>query len=355
MPVIDFAERKKFIEEYLHLKFKVIPLHPNKKTPIIQWKKNYTVARIRYFFHKNPNANVGIVTGVESHLIVLDVDNRVKAKEILREIMANPTSIFNTCCIATDRGLHLYYKMATAFEGVRNQRINKFMELKANGGYVVAAPSIHPSGQKYRFLSSLANIKVFSADILIELSEQKIEISEKIDLKHIRYNGKNVDCIRQILERNLAVGERDESFFILFCLLLQNGNSRNYSVKIVEEKNESITNSMNREDLFQFVLSGKKRYTLSCAEVRKRLPFVDCTKCRFIKEDIKKMINAEKYWQVLEQLSSTEFKVYMIIKTGKTKGKSLNWISKIYNLSRQTLAKTSKKLVDEGFLKPSEL
>jgi len=55
-----------------------------------------------------------------------------------------------------------------------------------------------------------------------------------------KYHGQKVDCIRQILSRDLEEGERNNSLFILYNLLLQNKNTGEYSKKLVIEKNGSL-------------------------------------------------------------------------------------------------------------------
>jgi hypothetical protein len=355
MPGIDPTERKKFIEEYIRFGFRIIPLHPNQKTPLVQWKKNYTNARIKYLFWKNPQANVGILIGSASHLIVLDIDNHAKGKEILREIMDNPDSVFNTTCVTTNRGLHLYYRIGNTGNKIQSKRINEFMELKGDGSYVVAPPSMHPNGERYRFIIPLSRMRVFSEEIFAGGQEQRDKLAEEVDLKHLKYKGRNMDCIRQILNRDLQVGERDESFFVLYHLLLKTGNDRDFAKKVIYEKNRNGKFPMDERELNRFVLSSKKRYNVGCREVRRRLPYVECKRCDYLEEGVRQMITAGDYWNAIDSLSPMEFKVWTIFKTGEVKGKNLTYISMISGISRQTLSKVKKRLLEEGYIKQTEL
>lgn len=56
----------------------VIPIEPRGKTPLVEWKefqkRRATETEIRAWFRKWPNANVGIVTGKISDLVVVDID-----------------------------------------------------------------------------------------------------------------------------------------------------------------------------------------------------------------------------------------------------------------------------------------
>jgi len=49
------------------------------------------------------------------------------------------------------------------------------------------------------------------------------------------------------------------------------------------------------------------------------------------------------------------FKVWTILKTGEVKGKNLTYISSISGISRQTLSKVRKKLLEDGYIKATEL
>lgn len=331
--------------------FRVIPLYPRSKIPLIKWSQIHTDARIQYLFEKNPQANVGIRTGRVSRLIVIDIDNPARAKEIMREIMENPASVFNTTCVVTGRGIHLYYRMRDGLKGLRNKK-NESMEMKADGGYCVAPPSLHPGGAKYHFIIPLSEIKVFREDVFLTGQERKTEVSEKIGLKRLRYNGRSVDCIRQILNRDLQVGERDQSFFVLFHLLCQNGNSKDYAMRALEFKNKTLANPLKEKEL---EVLQKLRYNLSCKEVKARLSYINCQNCRYVPDKIKKMINGQKYWQAMEQLNPMEFKVYMVFQTAPVKNKSMTEISQIFGISRQTLGRVRTKLLKEGYLEHSEI
>jgi len=84
-----------------------------------------------------PKANIGIATG--NGLVVLDVDN----PEALKGRHLPPTPV-----VRTGRGHHYYFK---APPGVRAARLEGVGDLKADGGYVVAPPSVHASGTRYEW------------------------------------------------------------------------------------------------------------------------------------------------------------------------------------------------------------
>lgn len=81
--------------------------------------------------------NVGIICGeVSENLLVVDLDGR----EAVLAFVARWPELLQTMAIKTGRGYHLYYYTDTL---PGNRRVNG-IELRGNGCYVVAPPSIHP-------------------------------------------------------------------------------------------------------------------------------------------------------------------------------------------------------------------
>jgi Bifunctional DNA primase/polymerase, N-terminal len=143
--VLDFALA------YRELGFAVLPLKPRDKRPhtrLIQltrrsssWarlrEQAATSAEISEWFRREPEANLGIITGAASlGVVVADYDT------------GRPERLRETPIVATGRGLHVY---ARSDPPTATEKRDGF-ELKADGGYVVAPPSIHPSGEMYRWL-----------------------------------------------------------------------------------------------------------------------------------------------------------------------------------------------------------
>ncbi|HPO10222.1 MAG TPA: bifunctional DNA primase/polymerase, partial [bacterium] len=113
-----------------------------------------------------PNANVGIVTGKRSGLIVLDIDPRHGGDESLREIMEECGSFSETVvCETGGGGLHFYFRCSE--EDMRGRTgILPGIDVKAEGGYVVAPPSIHPETQEaYRWKEGQGPDAVPVADV----------------------------------------------------------------------------------------------------------------------------------------------------------------------------------------------
>jgi len=148
----------------------VLPLKPRGKEPLTEHGvKDATtdLDTIEEWWRRWPKANVGIATGAVSGLVVLDIDPRNGGDEALEGLLAQhggwgvPTDggypetwtgltgggYPETWTVLTGGGGQHYY---FAIDGpVPSRQLAKGVDLKGDGGYVVAPPSVHQSGRKY--------------------------------------------------------------------------------------------------------------------------------------------------------------------------------------------------------------
>lgn len=113
-------------------------------------------------------ANVGIVTGTPSGgLVVLDFDG-IATGDVLG---SEPSALAKrTLVVRTARGWHVYAREP----GVPSCRW-RGVDVKAEGGLVVAPPSIHPSGHRYSFLAGVrrvASVAEITGGLEVRSSEQ---------------------------------------------------------------------------------------------------------------------------------------------------------------------------------------
>lgn len=152
---------KTYAKHYLrNKKWSVIPVGRDKK-PLLNWKefqeRHASEAEIDLWFRMWPDANIGIVTGKISGLTVVDVE------------AGGQFNFPRTFTVATGGGgRHFYYKYQ---EGVDNKaRILELTDIRGEGGYVVASPSIHSSGNKYQVIDDYA-LTDFPSDLFKGFSE----------------------------------------------------------------------------------------------------------------------------------------------------------------------------------------
>ncbi len=120
--------------------FSVIPLGADKKA-LIKWEQyQHTRAsegQIRAWWTQLPNANIGIVTGAVSKIVVLDVDikNGVDGTKSLRPLPV-------TACTKTySGGGHYYFNHPGVHVATSAGQIGAGLDMRGDGAYVVAPPS----------------------------------------------------------------------------------------------------------------------------------------------------------------------------------------------------------------------
>lgn len=106
-------------------------------------------ATIREWFRRWPQANIGIATGAASGLMVVDLDPRNGAPE-RGELPALFGDSFDTAeAVTGGGGRHLFFRDDSGSAYGKSPWLG--VDLQGAGKYVVAAPSLHPSGRRYEW------------------------------------------------------------------------------------------------------------------------------------------------------------------------------------------------------------
>jgi len=128
---------------YLQEGKSVIPVGLDKR-PLISWKEFQTrlpdPTEVTTWFAQYPTANVGIITGKISDLIVVDVDERNGGMESLKGKYMGLTKT-----IKTPNGIHYYYQYES---GIPKSTPLPGIDVQSDGAYVLAPPS-QRNNQKY--------------------------------------------------------------------------------------------------------------------------------------------------------------------------------------------------------------
>lgn len=152
-----------------------------------------------------PDANVGIATGAVSGLVVLDVDGPDGVASLAGK------TIPPTPCVLTSNGKHFYFRHPG---GVIRNFVKKLpgLDLRGDGGYVVAPPSTHLSGKQYMWLPGAEHWTMQLADIpnwLLELIGQGQGLS------------RSVEDWRTLTDQTIPAGQRNSTIASLAGLLLR--------------------------------------------------------------------------------------------------------------------------------------
>ena len=135
-----------FAKCYMDAGYSVIPINYESKQPTIAWKeyqsRKATPEELEKWFDRG-DSNIAIVTGSISNLSVVDIDPRnggiasIKGKHLGR-----------ATTVTGGGGYHYYYSYFPEAERTKPGAWQG-VDLKSNGGYVLAPPSITTGG--YRF------------------------------------------------------------------------------------------------------------------------------------------------------------------------------------------------------------
>lgn len=136
----------------------VFPVRPETKRPYtphgcLDAKKN--VGAIRTWWKKWPDASVGIATGSASNLIVIDEDvdddKGIDGIQSIRLWEKEHGELPETVTAITGRGgYHLYFRYTE--NDLKNRTgLLEGVDVRGEGGYVVAPPSVHPNGTEYQW------------------------------------------------------------------------------------------------------------------------------------------------------------------------------------------------------------
>ncbi len=178
---------------------------------------------IRRWWSQSPNANIGIATGEPSGLWVLDIDGEEGAHS-LAALEATHGALPPTMEVLTGGwGRHLYFALSQGFE-VSNSagKVGHKIDVRGNGGYVVAPPSIHKNGRKYEWSVDSLDAPSYAPEWLITLAMDKPKgATGKCDadwegiLQSVTEGSRN-DCAARLSGKLLAHGfESEFSFYLL--------------------------------------------------------------------------------------------------------------------------------------------
>ncbi len=198
------------VQFYREQGLSIIPIPYRRKAAAIKWldyqKRQASKAEIEQWFN-NDTSNIAVVTGaISSNLCVLDCDSEEKYFE-LKGIIENKLELDNllshTLVVKTGRGYHVYFLTE---ELVRFQKFPR-LDIKGEGGYVIAPPSIHPNGTEYKFINQ--NIP----SIMVIHSLEDIGINREQGPQDLIYNTQP-KWVRKTLQ-GVAEGVRNETCFKL--------------------------------------------------------------------------------------------------------------------------------------------
>lgn len=186
----------------------VMPL--DGKRPIIgNWQRiGCNVKQVAEWAEKYPAANVGLKTGKRSRLTVIDIDDPTQRDRVIEVCGASPLEV------RTPRsGFHIYYR----HDGERNRGgILLGVDVRGEGGQVVAPPSIRDDATPYRFaandwfaLPDLPPLRRGALDELDRMRLGSVEDAISQDERPAETGTRNSDLFHALMEHAPQAGSQE--------------------------------------------------------------------------------------------------------------------------------------------------
>lgn len=206
--------------EYINMGLAVFPIKYKDKIPLTRnGCKDATTdaAIVKAWWQKYPNANVGIATGLKSGgLFVIDLDidedKGINGYQTIRDWERKNGILPDTWSSITGRGgYHLFFKSSKQI--TNRTGILEGVDIRGEGGYIVAPPSTHANGHKYEWEYSPDDFELVEADEVVYklLETDKREKAESFKLPEIIISGKRNETIFRFACSLQAKGLPDEA------------------------------------------------------------------------------------------------------------------------------------------------
>ena len=163
---------------YLAHGWAVIPAAKQGKRPIVRWQAYQsgrpTEAQVRGWFAQWPDANLSVITGMVSGIVVLDVDPGHGGAASLAAVEDRHGALPDTVEAETGGGgRHIYFRHPG--REVRNRTgLAPGLDLRGDGGVIIVPPSVHPSGKRYRWRRNHGPEEIAPAPMPIWLLENRL-------------------------------------------------------------------------------------------------------------------------------------------------------------------------------------
>ncbi len=144
--------------DYSRYGWSVIPIESRGKSPLLAWDvyqhRRTEKPEFADWFERWPQANLAIVTGTVSSLVVLDVGSADRGAAALEQLWQGHAPLPETVEVRTGAGgRHLYF---AHYDDIINSRLGIVpgVDLYGDGSYVVAPPSVHANDDSYSWIHS---------------------------------------------------------------------------------------------------------------------------------------------------------------------------------------------------------
>ena len=184
LPPQDWDELRECLALYKQLGLRVIPMNYGEKTTSLEHWKPYqqqalTLEEEANWFAEGKESNVGIICGGASQgLVALCFNTEDGAATFYGDNWEQVRK--QTIVVRTKRGIHVYLRSDKAIKSeiIAKGDVVSWLEIRSDGNYVIAPPSLHPGGINYSFLSESRRVmKVTGLEEFIAKRLKELDIS----------------------------------------------------------------------------------------------------------------------------------------------------------------------------------
>lgn len=145
---------------------------------------------------KNKFGNIGIATGPVSGIFVVDIDGPA-GEASLENFPALPETLSSS----TGRGRHLFFRYPIRKVYTRAGKFAPGLDIRGDGGYVVAPPSMHYSGVAYQFMNdaAIAEAPDWLLDIICQETSARATQNYTFTQTHNDDSKWSIDDVREML------------------------------------------------------------------------------------------------------------------------------------------------------------
>jgi len=320
---------------YLDLGFSIIPVKKDKK-PFFSWEKyqkeRTTMQEVKEWHDKWTDMNIGIVTGMISNLAVIDIDSE-KGFQAIQEYI--PDSIVFPVARTPKSGWHYYFRCPD--EKLRNNaRLITDCDLRANGGYVVAPPSVNGTGNAWSW-----EVSITKTDIPMLPAAYILYIYNAFSLYSVLSKSeKKPDLSAQQM---FTTGRRDNDIFHVANCLLKGGANENVCSQVLNILAKNCNPPFSESEVEIKIKSALKRQKEQNYSITQEIKdYVMTTKGNFLTTDINNFLglttrdNKKKVSVVLGRLADEG----IIERTGNKNGqfcKNENNFERIKEFKKENL------------------
>ena len=162
MSAPDYQQTWEWVNAYAGgLGWRLIPIKPGGKVPsVTKWQTKATTdsdTLASWWQGRFVDAGVGIATGQESGVWVLDVDAQHDGIESLRQVRQGRDLPKGPRVDTPSGGFHLYFANPKGMHVATTKNIGQLnghpsgLDVRGDGGQVLAPPTIHPNGKPYQW------------------------------------------------------------------------------------------------------------------------------------------------------------------------------------------------------------